>query len=85
MDKKSKEEKLIEKLEAEFVAFQKQWVKFVNNDFHHLTANVDTLVTQVGKLQTLAEQTAANVEGMDKRLDTGLETNKYIVRMLERL
>ena len=44
-----KNEDSVKKLEKEFHEFQIQWVKFVNNDFHHLVEDVTTLIKQNDK------------------------------------
>ncbi len=54
MDKEKNEkgnEVSIEKLEGEFHDFQIEWKKFLENDFSHLVANVNTLVEQNKTIQ----------------------------------
>jgi len=48
---KKKTDNPTKKLETQFLAFQKEWKKFLENDFSHLVSKVDTLVEQNGVIQ----------------------------------
>lgn len=58
-----KKEDLVVKLEEEFRDFQKEWRKFLTNDFHRLVVNVDTLIKQNDGMQK-------NIVTMDKNIRT---------------
>ena len=62
MVEKKKEDPIV-KLEEEFRDFQKEWRKFLTNDFHRLVVNVDTLIKQNDGMQQ-------NMEIMDKNIRT---------------
>lgn len=66
MDKKKNEDS-IKKLEVEFHDFQKEWKKFLANDFRHLTENVNKLTENVGKL---VEQSTIHQESNEREFLT---------------
>ncbi len=74
-----KKEEPIEKLEKEFREFQKQWMKFLTNDFHHLVVNVDTLIKQNGEMR----QSMGRDIQMLKDCVTSIDHN--IITLLERV
>ncbi|MFC1926194.1 hypothetical protein ACFLWV_00375 [Chloroflexota bacterium] len=86
MEDKKKDES-IKKLESEFRDFQKDWRKFLTNDFHHLVVNVDTLITQNDKQHDEIKQGMVlmqnNMEAMNQTVSPLVESTKRIVDILE--
>ena len=78
MTGKKKEEPVV-KLEKEFRDFQKQWKKFLTNDFHHLVVNVDTLIKQNGETRLRMDKDIQ----MLKNCVTSIDQN--IITLLERV
>jgi len=76
------------KLEKDFRTFQKEWRKFLSNDFHHLLADVSTLIKQNDKQHSEIKQGVRlmqdNMETMNGTVKTQLETAKRIVNILEK-
>ncbi len=90
-----KKEDPTKKLGKEFRDFQKEWRKFITNDFAHLVADVGAINTHVGTLikQNVKEHAEmklgmelmqGNIETMSQTADTQLETTRRIVNILER-
>ena len=67
-DKEDKE--TIKKLEDEFHDFQKEWKKFLANDFAHLATNVQTLVKQNETIQQ-------DMKSMEKKILEALGARAY--------
>jgi hypothetical protein len=83
------------KLENEFRDFQKEWKKFLTNDFQHLVTNVgiinthvDTLIKQNVKehseIQQGMELMQGNMESMNQQLKAELDISKRIVGILDK-
>ena len=68
--KVKKKEAPTNKLEKEFHDFQKEWQKFLANDFHHVAVNVHTLVKQNNAIQQ-------NMGKMEKNILTALGARAY--------
>ncbi len=85
---KEKKAEPIEQLEKEFREFQKQWKKFLANDFHHLVVNVDTLINQNDEQHNRIQQALVlmdgNIEELGQTQKVQIETDKIILRMLEK-
>ena len=80
MDKEKKGES-IDKLEKEFQDFQKEWKKFLVNDFHHLVVNVDTLIKQNGEMQQSMVMVGKDIQ-MLKNCVTAIDNG--IIELLKR-
>ncbi|KKN72926.1 hypothetical protein LCGC14_0406300 [marine sediment metagenome] len=78
----------VEKLGKDFRDFQKEWRKFLTNDFHHLVDDVATLIKQNDKQHAEIQQGVmlmqGNMESMNKTINMGIETTRRIVTILER-
>ena len=74
---KEKNEDSVKKLEKEFHDFQKQWVKFLTNDFHHLVVDVGGLKTDVGTLIKQNDGMQQNIKTMEKNILKALGARAY--------
>jgi hypothetical protein len=84
----SDEKKESQKLEKEFRDFQKEWKKFLTNDFHHLVVNVDTLIKQNAKqhneMQQGMEIMLKNMGTINQQIKTELELNERIITLFKK-
>jgi len=67
----------VKKLESEFHSFQVEWNKFLTNDFHHLVANVDTLVKQSDAIQQNMTSMEKKMTSMEKNIIEALGARAY--------
>ena len=69
-----KKEDPIKKLEKEFQEFQKEWKKFLTNDFHRLVVDVGTLIKQNGKEHDGIQQNIVIIKNCMDAMNEGILT-----------